>query len=254
MSRSLFCVSTTRKYQGISSNSLVLRGHAPRHMESGLTLSPDTRARAGRGGPALRASTVRFKFRLGDQFRPSDMDPEPVEPNAEKPAPGRRGAGRTGRGERRPGLALEKLRLDDADAGIDEGRRHAGGRAREAALARHREVAGPVDADRARSPPPEAGRPWLPGSNARASRAMFERGPSIQKASVLHRRNGSGPRAASALDAAALIEELGPLVRDDDLWPAARGKMRLDLVGKPMDIDDRASRPRSRRAGRGNDR
>ena len=69
---------------------------------------------------------------------------------------------------------------------------------------------------------------------------MFERGPSIQKESVLHKRNGSrSDRRQRALDAAALVEELRPLVGDEDLRRFAAREMRLDLIGVPMDVDDR---------------
>ena len=41
-----------------------------------------------------------------------------------------------------------------------------------------------------------------------------------------------------ALDAAALVEERGALVGDENSRRAARGEMRLDLIGVPVDVDD----------------
>ena len=75
-----------------------------------------------------------------------------------------------------------------------------------------------------------------------ARRAIFERGPSIQNASVLQiEERILRPISGSALlDAAALVEQgLDPLVRDDELLAtSALGQVRLDLVGKPVHVDD----------------
>ena len=69
---------------------------------------------------------------------------------------------------------------------------------------------------------------------------MFDRGPSIQNASVLQTRNGSSPITGSA--------RLMPppwsrsFARSSEMRIFGRsplGEMRLDLIGEPMDVDDR---------------
>ena len=69
---------------------------------------------------------------------------------------------------------------------------------------------------------------------------MFDRGPSIQNASVLHKKNGSFPMAGRA----RLIPPpwSRSVSRSSDmtiLGGLPPGEMRLDLVGVPVDVDDR---------------
>src|SRR5215467_5296303 len=75
------------------------------------------------------------------------MHPKAIEPNAIK-APSRRGGvKKRSEAENFRRLVREQFRLDDPDAGIDEGRDVAGIARLKAPVMGHHEIAGPVDAD-----------------------------------------------------------------------------------------------------------
>src|SRR5258708_31355911 len=81
------------------------------------------------------------------------MHPKTIEANAVKPAFRGRGVKERGEAEHLRRLACEQLRLDDPDAGIDEGRDVARLTRLKPSVMSHDEIAGPVDANR-----PGAGR------------------------------------------------------------------------------------------------
>ena len=86
--------------------------------------------------PPLQRRAVDRPFRLGDRLGPSDMQPQAVEAQAEQAA---LLGGAIENGARRKtssGDASNSSRLDDADAGIDEGRDMAVLARRQPALAR----------------------------------------------------------------------------------------------------------------------
>src|ERR1700679_2720649 len=98
-----------------------------------------------------RAADCPVRFR--DALRPPHMHPKAVETDAVKPALRRGGVKERGEAEHLRRLAREQLRLDDPNAGIDEGRDMAWLARLKPSVMSHNEIAGPVDADR-----PGAGR------------------------------------------------------------------------------------------------
>ncbi len=126
------------------------------------------------------------------------MQPEPVEAQPEE-TPRSAAAEKERRQTKHVlGDAVEQFGLQDADAGVNERRDMPRLARREPAFAGHREIARPVDADGAGARGDEQHRVHRSGSNASASRSRFERGPSIQNASVLQTKNGSRPISGSA--------------------------------------------------------
>src|SRR5579862_1305399 len=98
---------------------------------------------------ALPPGALDRPFGFLDRLRPADMQPDAIEPHAEQ-TPFFRGGEEEGREAKHIGAdAGEELRLDDPDAGIDEGRDAAGIARPKPPGAIHGEIARPVDADRA---------------------------------------------------------------------------------------------------------
>src|ERR1700722_16529989 len=185
-----------------------------------------------------RAVNGRFRFCYAP--RPPDMHPKAIEPNAIKPALRRGGVKERGEAENIRRLAREQLRLKDPNAGIDEGRDVARLTRLKPSVMSHDEITGPVDADRACASGDQQQdvhrlRIETPGQAGDIRARPFD----PEGVGVADEERIAADQRQRALDPAALVEELRPLVRNDDLWRPAFGEVGLNLVGEPVHVDDR---------------
>ena len=80
---------------------------------------------------------------------------------------------------------------------------------------------------------------------------MFERGSlDPEGVGVAQEKRIAPDRVKRALDGSPLIEELLPLVRNDDLRGLAAGEMRFDLIGQPWTLTIARSTPFASRRSR----
>src|SRR3984957_19452092 len=191
-----------------------------------------------------QSRAVNGHFRFRDALRPPHMHPKAIKTNAVEPALGRGGVKERREAEHLRRLASEQLRLDDPNAGIDERRDMARLTRLKPSVVSHDEITGPVDADRpraGRNQQQDVHRLWIETSGQ--ARNIRARPLDPEGVGVADQERIPADQRQGALDPAALVEQLRALVGDDDLRRPALGELRLDLVGKPMHVDDRPLAP-----------
>ena len=235
----------TRRPSSSASTSVGRKGQ-PGGMEKtcGRSAAISLTARLRRGTPRRRRSPA-----------VANMQPLPVEAQAEEPLRRDRAVVEEVGRERPVRRVVQKFRLHDRDARIDEGRDLALARGGAGGRSDPCEIAAALVADARGAGATSIRMSMRSGSHASMRRGRLGRGPSIQSESELRVRNGSSPSSGSAfLRPPPVSSSALALVRDHDRAAPAGAQVRFDQVGEVMDVDDRRSRCRPPRAGRGRSR